>query len=165
MFQFHVPRHPVRALILGLAVLAATALAHPASHPMPAPMASAAPPLPLKAAQARVVAVPPGITETSAFVTLSNPGAQPVVLTGVRSPLAAHAMLMQTVTDAQGLTGMKATSTLTVPARATLTLNSAGPHVMLMGLKRALKPGETIPVILSDRAGRTLTVRATVWKP
>lgn len=164
MFQCPVPRRPVRALLLGLAVLAAPALAHPAGHPMPAPTPSAAP-LPLKAAQARVVAVPPTITETSVFVSLTNAGAQPVVLTGVRSPLAAHAMLMQTFTDARGLTGMKATPTLTVPARATLTLNSTGPHVMLMGLKRALKPGETVPVILSDRAGRTLTVRATVWKP
>ncbi|MFC3831817.1 MULTISPECIES: copper chaperone PCu(A)C [Deinococcus] len=164
MSHFHVPRRPVRALLLGLAVLAAPALAHTAHHPVPVPNPGAAP-LALKATQARVVSVPPTITETSMFVTLANAGTTPVVLTGVRSPLAAHAMLMQTVTDARGVTGMTATPTLTVPARRTLTLSAAGPHVMLMGLKRALKPGETVPVILSDRAGRTLTVRATVWKP
>jgi copper(I)-binding protein len=60
---------------------------------------------------------------------------------------------------------MTAAPTLTVPAHGTLVLDDLGAHVMLMGLKRSLKPGETVTVILSDRAGHTLTVRATVRKP
>ncbi|WP_309571567.1 copper chaperone PCu(A)C [Deinococcus sp.] len=133
--------------------------------PRPKPALASATPLNLKVTQARVVAVPPGITDTSLFVTLSNPGARPVVLSAARSPLAAHAMLMLTMRDAQGLTGMKVTPTLTVPAHGTLVLDDLGPHVMMMGLKRPLKPGETMTVILSDVAGHTLTIRAPVRKP
>ncbi|GHF51108.1 hypothetical protein HNQ07_003018 [Deinococcus metalli] len=162
-------RSPISVLrtLLALGAVTAPALAHPAGHsmPMPAPAAKAATPLPLTVTQARVVAVPPGISDTSVFLTLNNPGAQPVVLTAARSGVAAHAMLMQTVKDARGLTGMKAAPSLTVPARGSLVLDDLGPHVMLMGLTRPLKPGEVVTVILSDRAGRTLTVRATVRKP
>lgn len=173
------PTFPVRVrALLAVGVLSAVTLpvlAQSAGHaatmpmPMPAPAVKAAPQnvtrLALKVTQARVVAVPPGITDTSLFVTLTNPGAQPVVLSTARSPLAAHAMLMRTVTDARGLTGMQATPTLTVPAHGTLVLDDLGAHVMLMGLKRPLKPGESVTVSLSDAAGRTLTVRAPVRKP
>jgi copper(I)-binding protein len=160
----------VRAL-LAVGLLALPALAQSPENSMTLTMprlktipASAAP-LALTVTQARVVAVPPGISDTSVFLTLKNPGAQPVVLTAARSSVAAHAMLMQTVKDARGLTGMTATPSLTVPAHGTLVLDDLGPHVMLMGLKRALKPGEVVTMILSDRAGRTLSVRATVRKP
>ena len=160
----------VRAL-LALGLLAVPALAQSAGNSMDLtmPTLKAAPtstaPLALKVTAARVVAVPPGIEDTSVFVTLTNAGNRPVVLTSAQTAVAAHAMLMLTVKDAQGLTGMKATPSLTVPAHGRLVLDDVGPHIMLMGLKRSLKPGEVVTVILRDRAGHTLSIRAPVRKP
>lgn len=112
-----------------------------------------------------MVAVPPGATETSVFMTLRNPGNAPVTLTTVRSPVAGHAMLMKTRRDAQGRTGMTAAPSLTVPARGTLTLSATGDHLMLMDLTRPLRVGETIRLTLGGGQGRTLNVDAVVRKP
>ncbi|MBB5235260.1 copper chaperone PCu(A)C [Deinococcus budaensis] len=129
-----------------------------------APTASPARPL-LNVQGAGVVAVPPGATETSAVMILRNPGAQPVVLTGAQTAVAGHAMLMTTRRDAQGRSGMSAVKTLTVPARGTLRLEPSGDHLMLMGLKRTLKVGETVRLTLRVRGGPPLVVNAVVRKP
>ncbi|WP_216319604.1 copper chaperone PCu(A)C [Deinococcus aestuarii] len=121
--------------------------------------------LPLTAQEATVVAVPPGATETSVFMTLRNAGNTPVTLTGARSPLAGHTMLMKTQRDARGRTGMTAVKTLTVPARGTLTLSPTGDHLMLMDLTRPLKVGETVRLTLGAGPGRSLNVDAVVRKP
>lgn len=120
--------------------------------------------LPLRASAATVVAVPPGIGETSVFLTLSNTGTQPLKITGVRAEIAGRAVLMQTVKSG-AMTGMKAAPALVVPARGQLVLSPTGDHLMLTNLKRSLKVGETLKVVLVTADGRSLTVGATVRKP
>ena len=149
-----------------LFVAAAQGTAGHAGHSMsmPAPTSVKAVPLPLSAQQATVVAVPPTGKETSAFVTFKNAGKQAVRLTGVSSPVAASSMLMHTLTTGN-MIGMVAAPALVVPAGGTLTLGASGDHIMLVGLKRALKPGESVPITVTDAAGRRLTFQATVTKP
>lgn len=147
---------------LALAAVLIPAAADQAGHNSHAARPAA---LPLIAQGATVVAVPPGATETSVFMTLRNAGGSPVTLTGVRSPAAGHTMLMQTRRDAQGRTGMTAVKTLTVPARGTLRLSASGDHLMLMDLTRPLRVGETVRLTLSAGPGRSLNVDAVVRKP
>lgn len=138
---------------------------HTTSRPAPAqavPTSSAL--LPLRAGAATVVAVPPGIKETSVFLILTNTGERPLKITEVRSALAGRTMLMQTVKSG-AMTGMKAAPALVVPARGQLVLSAAGDHLMLMDLKRALKVGETLTLKLLTGDGRSLMVNATVRKP
>ncbi|MFC5847482.1 copper chaperone PCu(A)C [Deinococcus petrolearius] len=157
--------------------LAPLALAQHAGHAMPMPArpgaeaqtrggstSGASAPLPLRASAATVVAVPPGIRETSVFLTLTNTGARPLKITGVRSEVAGRALLMNPVKSG-AMTGMKTAAALLVPARGQLTLDATGDHVMLRGLKRALKVGETLKVVLVTADGRSLTLNATVKKP
>ncbi|MFB9992797.1 copper chaperone PCu(A)C [Deinococcus oregonensis] len=165
------------AFVLSVALAQNTAAqqGHPAGHTMSDPItvpiaaaassSSSAAALPLTAQNATIVAVPPGITETSVFMTLRNTGSRPVVLSGVTSSVAAHSMLMVTRRDAQGRTGMSETRTLTVPAGRTLTLGATGDHLMLMGLRRPLKVGERLPLTLRASDGRSLKVVAVVRKP
>lgn len=134
------------------------------ARPSPAQTRAQTPALPLRASGAWVVAMPPGIRETSVFGTLINSSARPVVLRGATTPHAAHAMLMNTTTTGT-MTGMEAAQTLTVPARGRLVLGDLGAHVMLMGLKRPLKVGETVKVTLRATDGRSLVLNATVRKP
>lgn len=155
---------------LALASILLPAAAGHADHGAAVSVASAqtqtsARPLPFTVQGATVVAVPPGATETSAFFTLRNTGRVPVVLTGVRAPLARHAMLVVTRRDARGRTGMSAVDSLTVPAGGTLRLGPSGDHLMLMSLTRVPKVGETVRLTLSLRNGRTLAVNAVVRRP
>ncbi|GGR59601.1 hypothetical protein GCM10008959_21720 [Deinococcus seoulensis] len=121
--------------------------------------------LPLTVWDAYAVAVPPGIRDTSVFGTLENTGAEPLMITGAASSDATSGMLMVTHTDAQGLTGMSMTDTLTVPAGGRLTLSDTGDHVMLMGLRAPADDGGTLNLTLTDSQGRQLTLTVPVRKP
>lgn len=120
--------------------------------------------LPLVAQNPTIVAVPPSITETSAFLTVKNTGKTAIKLVGVRAGIAGHSMFMKTVKQ-QNMTGMLPTAGFVVPAGGTLVMKNDGDHVMLMKLKRALKVGEVLPIVLQASDGRTVTVKATVKKP
>lgn len=130
----------------------------------PAAPANAAP-LPLTVTDGRVVAVPPGVTDTSVFATLTNTGPDDIQLSGVSSPAATGGLLMITHTDEAGLTGMSGVDTLTVPAGGTLTLSDTGDHLMLSGLKAPLQAGERLSLTLTDTQGRALTLDLPVLKP
>ncbi|GGK30548.1 hypothetical protein GCM10008955_25400 [Deinococcus malanensis] len=125
----------------------------------------AAAPAEVRVVSARVLAVPPGIRDTSAFISLRNTGTRPLVLRAVSTPLAGHSMLMITRKDAQSRTSMKIVQSLNLPARGTLPMAPSGNHLMVMGLKRALKVGQKLPFTLTFSDGRTLKVSATVYKP
>ena len=110
------------------------------------------------------MAVPPSITETSAFLTVKNTGKTAIKLVGVRAGIAGHSMFMKTVKQ-QNMTGMLPAAGFVVPAGGTLVMKNDGDHVMLMKLKRALKVGEVLPIVLQASDGRTVTIKATVKKP
>lgn len=150
------------AVLIPAAALHAGRPAASAALPTVAPVSARAA---LSVEDAHLIAVPPGATETSALMILRNAGGGPVVLTGVSTPLADHAMLMTTRRDAQGRTGMSAVKTLTVPARGSLRLTPTGDHLMLMGLTRPLRVGETVALTLSVQGGRPLSVNAVVRRP
>lgn len=161
---------PARPLLIAALLILAAALAAALLRPRdtaiqpPAQASQASGTLPATVTGARVVAVPPGIRETSVFATLRSTWDADLRITGVSSPAAGHAMLMVTRTQ-DNMTGMSMTDTLTVPAGGTLTLSDTGDHVMLMDLKEPLQPGQTILITLTDAEGRTLTIQAPVMKP
>lgn len=159
------PRILTASALLSASLTAGWAAAqHATSHTMPMTPPARTAGLPLTAQGARVVAVPPGIQETSAFVTLRNTGRTPIVITGASSDAAGMVMLMNTYRNG-ALTGMRATAALTVPAGGSLVMNETGDHLMLTRLRHPLKVGAAIQITLTGRDGRTLKVSATVKKP
>ena len=135
----------------------------PSAQTVAATQKAGAQALPVTVQGATVAAVPPSIRDTAAYMTLTNKSDQPIKLVGAATPLASSPMLM-TTTHSGGMAGMKMVPWLTIPARGTLTLQRDGDHVMLMGLKRPLKVGETVNLTLKATDGRTLNVAATVKK-
>ena len=107
------------------------------------------------------VRVTPGAEVAAAYLTLHNGGPQPVNIVGVSSPLAAVAMIHETRLVGTQST-MRAREELVVAAGATLRFAPGGLHVMLQGLSQALKPGDTVPLLLLLDGGRTLAVTARV---
>ncbi|SEI69771.1 hypothetical protein SAMN04488058_101373 [Deinococcus reticulitermitis] len=164
MKQLPPPWLALAALALGAPALAETGHV---GHPAPKAAASTAAPkaaLPLRVQNAAIVAVPPGVKDTAAHMVLINPSARAVKLTGVSTPVARHAMLMNTVMTGK-MMGMRETKALTVPARGQLALKNDGDHLMLMGLWRPLKVGEQVTLTLHAADGRTFKLSATVRKP
>jgi periplasmic copper chaperone A len=103
----------------------------------------------------------PGADVAAAYLTLHNGGATPVVIIGVRSPLAGRAMLHETRL-ASGQSTMRPRERLSVAPGATVRLAPGGLHVMLQSLAHPLTAGDDVPVILLLAGGGTLAVTARV---
>jgi periplasmic copper chaperone A len=101
-----------------------------------------------------VRATVPAQTASGAFMAIvSKAGA---TLVGVSTPVAdeveVHEMKME-----GGVMKMRASPRVPLPAGRTVTFKPGGYHIMLMGLKRQMKPGETVPVTLKiENANRKI---------
>ena len=106
-------------------------------------------------------ATPGGAVNGAAYLTMQSPTADR--LTGVTSPVADKAEL-HSATMEDGVMRMREISAIDLPAGQPVTLRPGGLHVMLIGLKQPLQPGETIPLMLEfEKAGKR-EVAAAVGK-
>jgi periplasmic copper chaperone A len=94
------------------------------------------------------------------FLTLTDNGA-PDRLVGVSTPAAVTAQLHQTADD-QGVMKMNEVPSLDLPPGKPVELKPGGYHIMLMGLKSQLKPGDMFPVTLTFAKAPPVTVTVTV---
>ena len=100
----------------------------------------------------------PGKAENgAAYLTIVSPVSDR--LTGVSTPVAKQAEL-HNMTMEGGVMKMRPLADVDLPANQPVTLKPGGVHIMLMGLNRPLKPGETFPLTLSFEKGgqREVTV-------
>jgi copper(I)-binding protein len=101
-------------------------------------------------------ATPPGITVGVAYFVIDNKGVQDRLLR-VSSPIAKqpelHVSKMQ-----GGVMTMEELNTLEVGAHARVAFAPSGKHVMLIGLRRPLKAGDSFPLTLTfEKAGAVKT--------
>jgi copper(I)-binding protein len=136
-------------LIAGVLLLAAAAAAD-------APPAG---PIAIRDAWAR--ATPSGAKTGATYGTLVNTGASDDRLVGVSTPVAERAQLHAHV-DAAGVTRMEPLSSIELTAGTSTVLAPGGRHIMLFGLKRPLKPGESFPLALTFQKAGTVRVEVTV---
>jgi copper(I)-binding protein len=122
--------------------------------------AVAAPPAALSAENAWLRATP-GTDVAAVYVTLHNTGSTPLTVIGVRSPIAAEAMIHETRVNGT-LSTMRPALPLHIAPGATVRLAPEGLHVMLHMLTHPLKAGEQVPFELLLEGGGTLTVSARV---
>jgi len=105
----------------------------------------------------------PHQTASAAYMQLSSPRA--VRLVEVRSPVAG-VVEFHTMTMDQGVMRMRAMAGVELPAGRAVELKPGGNHVMLMGLKRQLKVGDSVPLTLvvegADGKRETIEVKAAV---
>jgi hypothetical protein len=96
------------------------------------------------------------------FLTLTDQGA-PDRLVGAATPVATTAEVHQTAND-HDVMKMEAVPTLDLPPGKPVALTPGGYHIMLMGLKQQLKPGDTFPVTLTIAKAPPVTTTVTVGK-
>ncbi|TCC50236.1 copper chaperone PCu(A)C [Kribbella capetownensis] len=99
-------------------------------------------------------------TMTAAFMSLTNPGNTDIKLTSAASPVAGLVQLHEMAAKDGKMVMQEKPGGITVPATSHTHLSPGGDHVMLMGLKQALKPGDEVPLTLtfSDNTTHDLTV-------
>ena len=104
----------------------------------------------------------------AAYATITNAGSAADALIGASSPAAATVELHETVVmgspDASGggMMGMQPVARVEIPAGGSLQLKPGSYHVMLIGLVKDLKAGDTIDLTLKFERAGAISVKAQV---
>jgi hypothetical protein len=104
----------------------------------------------------------------AAYATITNAGSAADALIGASSPAAATVEVHETVVmgspDASGggMMGMQPVARVEIPAGGSLQLKPGSYHVMLIGLVKDLKAGDTIDLTLKFERAGAITVKAQV---
>ncbi|MET7282707.1 copper chaperone PCu(A)C [Kribbella sp. NPDC005582] len=99
-------------------------------------------------------------TMTAAFMALTNPGNADIKLISATSPVAGMVQLHEMAMKDGKMVMQEKAGGVTVPATSHAHLSPGGDHIMLMGLKKALRPSDEVPLRLtfSDNTTHDLTV-------
>lgn len=103
----------------------------------------------------------PGSDVAAVYLTLRNPSTKPIVIVGVESSVASHAMIHETKTES-GQSRMRPHEQLVVPPGETVKLEPGGLHVMLHGLTQPVAVGQSVPLVLLLDGGGKVQVAAVV---
>ena len=127
----------------------------------PAIPAASSPSIEISHAWSRASA--PSATTGAIYLTVANHGAGDDRLNAVSTPIAATAEIHRTL-DENGVTTMPSLSALSIKAGGTAQFKPGAMHIMLFGLKRPLKAGESFPVTLTLEKAGALETTVTVEK-
>ncbi|HEV7764355.1 MAG TPA: SCO family protein [Thermoanaerobaculia bacterium] len=97
----------------------------------------------------------------AAYLTLTNDAAKHIALTGVTSS-AANIVELHEMVSTNDMMTMRKVDRIDLAPRATITLAPGQSHLMLIGLKRQLRDGDTIELTLQFDDGSTEDVTAPV---
>jgi copper(I)-binding protein len=106
-------------------------------------------------------AVAPGQSNSAAFMRIVNRGdIARAVVSGTST--AAEVVELHSHTMEGGTMKMRRVERVEIPAKGAVSLEPGGMHLMLIGLKRGLVPGETVDVTLALDDGAGIEVQAEV---
>jgi periplasmic copper chaperone A len=147
------PRHGIAAALAGLVV--ATAAAHDFSvgsleitHPFATP------------------SVPGATVGAAYFATLENGGNQPDKLVRVTTPVATSVEMHTMSVDAQGVMRMREVDAIAIAPKTSIKMRPGmGFHLMLVGLNKPLKEGDTFAMSLQFEHAGKVDVKVYVQTP
>ena len=96
---------------------------------------------------AKAFATAPGQPNAAAFMTIKNTGDKSVTLEKLHSDVAKKTELHEQI-EKDGMLRMQAVKNFSIAPGGQQVLAHGGKHIMLMGLEKPLKPGDTINVQL-----------------
>ncbi|HSO84788.1 copper chaperone PCu(A)C [Thiocapsa sp.] len=106
-------------------------------------------------------AVPPGQANSAVFMSLENQTGENQALVGAES-VVSEVVELHTHVEEDGMMRMRRIEKIEIPAGETVTLKPGGLHVMLIGLKQPLEPGDTVDLALTFEDGSRIPVQAPV---
>jgi copper(I)-binding protein len=95
------------------------------------------------------------------YVTIVNDGSSADALVGATTDAAKTVELHET-TQEGGVMKMRPLPRFDVPGGGRLEMKPGGHHIMLLGLTRDLKPGDTVRVTLTFETGGRMSIEAPV---
>lgn len=106
-----------------------------------------------------VRAVPPGQTNTAAFMQLKNDSAEAVSMVSASSSIAENVELHNHISE-DGVMKMRQVELISISANGNASLEPGGYHVMLIGLNKEIAAGDMVDleVKFSDGSSQQLTV-------
>jgi copper(I)-binding protein len=107
-------------------------------------------------------ATPPGAQVAGGYLTIVNHGSVPDRLVSVSSDISARAEVHEMAVTDGVMTMRPVEGGLEIPAGGKLELKPGGYHLMLMGLKRPAKQGESFPATLTFEKAGSVTVEFQV---
>jgi periplasmic copper chaperone A len=110
----------------------------------------------LKVEGAWMRAVPPSVSDTAVYFTITNLGKEKIALKGATTPIADSVEPMITTKSGEGANqrlGMEAVDSLEVPPGGKLVLEPGGNHLMVMGLKKHPTEGEKVNITIKLEPG------------
>lgn len=116
---------------------------------------------PVEIRSAYVPEPPPGQLNAALFMKLKNVGKESLTLSGVECSFAARCDLHAHL-HVNGKMAMQRVSAVDLKAGSELELRPGGMHLMLIGLKAALKKGDELELTLRFADGRSAIVKAVV---
>lgn len=96
----------------------------------------------------------------ASYMMIQNGGAADKLLKAESD--VAETVELHTVTDEGGMMQMRPVPSIDVPANSSVELKPGGYHVMLIGLKQELKPGDTVNLKLTFEKAGVMQVQAPV---
>lgn len=103
---------------------------------------------------AQVRAMPPGQPNTAAFMVLQNTGPQAITLVSANTSVAKDAQFHTHIKKASGVMSMQQVPNIVIDAGASFVFESGAHHIMLLGLKQPLTPGNHVEIQLKDDQGK-----------
>ena len=117
----------------------------------------------VRISDARIRELPPSVTNTAVYMTISNSGNENLRLIGVSSEFAESAMLHRSAME-NGMMTMQHVMAIEIPAGESMVLEPGALHIMLTDLKRNLRDGDLVPLILKFDGGPDVSVNVQVTK-
>ncbi len=101
---------------------------------------------------------------SAAYMKITNAGDAPDKLIAVKSDAADHVMLHESRMEMGVMKMVHLPGGIAIPAHGSAELKPLGFHVMLMGLKKPLKAGETLPLTLVFEKQGDVPIEAKIGK-
>lgn len=117
----------------------------------------------IKISQVWTPAPPPNAKSAASYMIIRNLGSSNDTLLGGTSSIANFTMIHQNIIE-DGIVKMVHVDELLIESKMDTILSSGGFHIMFMGLKKRLKPGESYTLNLNFKKSGTLKLKVPILK-
>ncbi len=107
--------------------------------------------------------VPPGLPTSASFLVLKNDSDADIALIKVTGDIAKNIELHEHVHN-DGMMEMRQVEKISIPAKGETKLQPSGYHIMLIGLNKKIKAGDSVELTLEFDNGTKKTINAEVKK-
>ncbi len=118
---------------------------------------------PLNITDAWIKNLPPSVPMRAGYMQIENNSDIPYRITGIESEVFTAIDIHESI-EKNGMMSMQPISPLVIEADTAVKLAPGGIHLMMMGPKQMLKPGDRVNISLKYDDGSTQTLQMTVRK-